>query len=383
MRISYSRFSTYQVCPQQYKLQYVDRIPVPTPVALHFGASVHEALNFMYDPKHLKMPAMEQVLEAFEQAWRAHGAEMPEEERQAYYDQGVQMLRRHYEKHGRREEGRSTAATEQFFSVPFDEGHTLSGRIDRVDVLSGDRLEIVDYKTNRRMPPQRQVEKDAQLAIYRMAADHLYPGREVTTTLFFLLHDYQMRLTQTEEFLEEKRGELSHVIGKIESGEFEPNPGRHCDWCAYQRHCPLFRAPVVSAGGGEVDIAALLREYAAAEKQQKQAAARRGELRQAIEEFLDGCQAERVEGGGYVAERRPSRRVSSWDMDRLREVLEPLGLWERVTRVSSGAVTGLLSSAELSWDEKRIIEAAAEYSESKQLRVKPLSEGEEVEGMEE
>ncbi len=381
MRISYSRFATYRMCPQQYKLQYVDRVPVPTAVQLHFGSAVHEALNFMYAPRHLRMPEVEQVVEAFVQAWRGRESEVTEEERQAYFEQGVEMLRRHWETHREREEGRSTAATEQFFNIPFDEGHLLAGRIDRVDVLPGNRLEIIDYKTSRRMPPQRDMESNAQLAIYRMAADHLYPGREVTTTLVYLLHDFEMRLTQTEEFLEETRDEIREVLVGIQGEEYETTPGRHCDWCAYRQHCPLFRAPVVPEDV-EVDVAALLREYAELEAEEKEAAARRGELRAAIEEYLDRCETERVEGGGYVAERRSYKRVAGWDAERLRAALEPLGLWDRVTQVSSAAVRQVLSSGELSGGQKGEIETAAEYRETKLLRVKPTAGGEDVEEME-
>jgi len=378
MRISYSRFARYQTCPQQYKLQYVDRIAVPTPAALHFGASVHEALNFMYDPRHLRRPDLEQVIEAFVRAWRAREEEVAGQDRQPYFEDGVQMLRRHYEGHAVPEEGRATAATEQFFTIPFGDGHTLTGRIDRVDVLPDKRLEIIDYKTSRRMPPQKDVENDAQLAIYRMAADRLYPGREVTTTLLYLLHDYEMQLTQSEEFLAAKREEIQDVIVRIELEDFDVNPGRHCDWCMYRAHCPLFRAPAVP-DDLDVDIAALLREYAELEREEKSAADRRAELRSSIEDYLDRCQTERVEGGGYVAERRSYKRVTTWDAERLRGILEPLGLWDDVTQVSSASVRRLMRSPEIPRNQKRCIEAAAEYAETKQLRVKPVADNEDIE----
>jgi putative RecB family exonuclease len=378
MRISYSRFSTYQICPQQYKLQYVDRVPVPTAPALHFGASVHEALNFMYHPRHLRRPELDQVVEAFVRAWRAREQEVSEEDRQAYFDEGVRMLTRHYERHAAPEEGRTTAATEQFFNIPFGDGHTLTGRIDRVDVLPDNRLEVTDYKTSRRMPPQKDVENNAQLAIYRMAADQLYPGRQVTTTLLYLLHDCEMQLTQTEEFLAEKGEEIQDVIVRIELGDFDPNPSRYCDWCAYQSHCPLYR-PAVVPKDFDVDIAALLREYAEAEQEEKTAAARRAELRSSIEDYLDRCQAEHAEGGGYAVERRSYKRVTSWDVGRLRDILQPLGLWDDVTQVSSAGVKRLLRSADLPRDQKRDIEAAARYAETKQLRVKPLTDAEDLE----
>jgi RecB family exonuclease len=225
MRISYSQCSSYQICPHQYRLHYVDRISVPAAVELHFGSAVHEALKVMYDPGHVRMPSLEEVLIAFDAAWQARRAQVDEERRQSYFEQGVAMLQRHYEKHSTREQGRCTAATELFFSLPFDLQHTLTGRIDRVDVLPDDALEVVDYKTSRRMPPQARMEKDAQLAIYRMAADQLYPGRQVTTTLLYVFHDYEMRMTQTPEFLAEKQDEIRDVIAGIQVGDFDP-PGR-------------------------------------------------------------------------------------------------------------------------------------------------------------
>lgn len=380
MRISYSRLRAYQTCPQQFKLLYVDKVPVPTPASLHFGAAVHEALNFLYNPRHLKRPELEAVIEAFVRAWQTRDAQIAEEEKQAYFEHGVELLRRHYQSHAEPEEGRTTAATEQFFNIPLDGEHTLTGRIDRVDVLPDNRLEIIDYKTTRRMPAQRDAEQDAQLAIYRMAADHLYPGREVITTLLYLQHDFEMRLTQTPEFLDEKRESIRDVIVRIELEDFDTNPGRHCDWCLVRDHCPLFRAPVVP-DDLDVDVGKLLAEYAEAEQEEKDAGARRAELRGAIEDYLDRCQAERVEGGGYVAERRSYKRVSRWDVERLREVLEPLGLWGTVTQVSSAAVRKLLKSGSVPAAQRSLIEAAAEYGETRQLRVKPLEDDDEIEEM--
>lgn len=187
MRISYSRFATYQMCPQQYKLQYVDRVPVPTAVVLHFGSAVHEALNFMYDPRHLRMPELEAVVQEYVEADAAEGEAKQRKER-------AQAL---------------------------------------------------------------------------------------------------------------------------------------------------------------------------------------------IHEYLDRCEAERAEGGGYVAERRRYKRVAGWDAERLRGVLGPLGLWDRATQVSSSAIKRLLGSGDLSGEQKREVETAAEYRETRTLRVKPAGGGEDAEETEE
>ncbi len=378
MRISYSQYAAYRRCPQLYRLQYVDRIVVPVGPELHFGAAVHDALNRMYDPGRLERPELEEVVEAFLLSWRGREAQVAEEKRQLYFEQGVELLRRHYEKHGEPEDGRRTAATELFFCLRLPGEHTLTGRIDRVDVLPERRLEVIDYKTSRRMPPQEMVEKNAQLAIYRMAADELYPGFEVTTTLFFLLHDHQMRTAQTAEFIDETRQDILETVASIELEEFDPSPGSHCEWCAYRRQCSLFRAPV-EPEDLEVDIEAALTDYVDASSAEREARARKERAQDLIHSYLDRCQAERVERAGYLAERRQYRRVTSWDVARLREMLEPLGKWEEVTQINTASVRNLLRSAELPRQLKRDIEETADYSETRVLRVKPLLEEEDIE----
>lgn len=383
MRISYSRFSAYQTCPQRYRLQYVDRVPVPTPPEMHFGAAVHEALKALHEPGRLQPPSLEELVETFVRAWQAREAEVPEDQRQAYFESGVDMLRRHHAAHGQPEEGRYTAATEQFFAVPFEGNHTLVGVIDRVDVVGGRRLEIIDYKTGRRMPAPRDMEKNAQLAIYRLAGEHLYPGREVSTKLWYLFHDYQMELEQSVQFLADMREEIREAILGIEVEDFEPTPGGHCDWCAYRAHCPLFRAPRVPEDLSALDIGALLKEYVELAGAESRAKARREELRGVIGEYLDRCQTETVEGGGYVAARRKSLRVTGWDQRRLREVLDPLGLWERVTQVSSAAVRELLGWPELSREQRRAIESAADRVETTTIRVRRVGGADDLQEPEE
>ena len=222
------------------------------------------------------------------------------------------------------------------------------------------------------------MEKDAQLAIYRMAADVLYPGRKVTTTLLYVFHDYEMSTQQTPEFLAEKQDEIRDAIAGIEAGKFGPKIGPHCDWCGYQAHCHLFRAPEVPPDLRDVDMAALLVEYADLDAQSKQAEQRLGVLKQQIHDYLDRCKTERVASGGFVVERRTSQRVTSWDDARLRELLSPLGLWEKITQVSTTALRDLLKSRQLSREEKQQVESAATYSEIRVLRVKRPRDSEET-----
>lgn len=379
MRISYTQLSTYQRCPQQYKLRFVDRIRVPADAKMHLGAALHETLKVMYDPRQARPATLEEVGGAFIRSWQTRAGEIPDENLwQSMFEQGMEALRRHYERRNRVSEGRRTAATELPFTVPFDGEHSLTGRIDRVDTLPGNELEVVDYKTGATMPPQRELEKDAQLAIYRMAADHLYPGAKVTTALLYLFHDFEMRIMMPEEVLGEKREEIRDAIVRIQVGDFDPRVGSQCDWCAHQVFCPLFRAPIVPAGL-EIDIAALLREYVETDATVKQQERQLAELKQRLHEYLDVTQAERVQEGGLVAERRVTRRIAGFDEEKLRAALAPLGLWERVIEVRASGVREVLRSGQLTTAQRRSVEAAAEYTETKVLRVRRAEGPEETE----
>ncbi|HUB97759.1 MAG TPA: PD-(D/E)XK nuclease family protein, partial [Stellaceae bacterium] len=67
------------------------------------------------------------------------------------------------------------------------DGRVVSGRIDRL-LVTGDRVQIVDYKTLRPVP----VDEDGipalyidQLRAYRAAVAQIYPGREIGCALLW------------------------------------------------------------------------------------------------------------------------------------------------------------------------------------------------------
>ena len=49
-RYSHSRLSSYETCPYQYKLKYVDRVaaPLETTIEAFVGTIVHDALEWLY-----------------------------------------------------------------------------------------------------------------------------------------------------------------------------------------------------------------------------------------------------------------------------------------------------------------------------------------------
>jgi putative RecB family exonuclease len=387
MKISYTQVTTYQRCPHKYQLAYVDRIPVPKTPNLHLGNVVHGALSFMHKPGNLALPAQEAVIAEFCRLWQAEQAEIPEDQRDQYFQQGVEMLQRHYAREQSHTDRRQTATVEQYFSIPFAQDDNIAGRIDRVDVLDNGVLEVLDYKTGRRMPAQTDVNADLQLAIYRLAAQELlYPGKTVVTSFYYLLHGLTFTAEHTPRQLEEMKAEITDIIGNIEKGEFSPRVDRSCDWCDYRSHCLVFKPAVVS-DAERADIDALIKDLAdletlrkANKAEAKEQDKRYAELAGAILDWLNNAGTRFYETDRYRVLSAILTRTT-YPAAAIKEILEPLGLWEKVLadNILKKKLDELLKKEPLSPMVKRQLLATGEKKETSVVKLTRLGDNEEEE----
>jgi len=387
MRISYSQITTYQRCPHRYALEYVQRVCVPKGGEVALGAAVHAALRFMHEPRSPRLPSLEEVTGEFCRIWQAEQEAVAEPERASLFEDGVDMLRRHYEREFSRQQPRYTADVERFFRVPFGEGHTLTGKIDRIDVLPEGTIEVLDYKTGRGMPTQGDVDRDLQLTIYKMAAQEaLFPDKTITTSLYYLRHGVTFTASLGAKPMEEAKEEIREVISGIERGEFSPRVGAYCDRCEYRSHCAIFR-PVSLSEQQRADIETLVKELAqvedslkASNSEGKRLGARKAELEAAILDWMENAGTGFYEVGNLRAIKEVSRRTS-FPPESVRQILEPLGLWERVCRISvtKTAIESLCRSGNLSPRLKRELLSVAETQEKPIVKLRRLGEEEQEE----
>jgi len=237
MRLSYSSMNTYETCPAKFKFQYEDRVPQGRSAALSFGDSLHRALHLFHNRPVPVPPSEAELLEMLEACWVSEGFMDASEER-TYVDHGRQVLAQYHRENAA--DYRIPAALEFRFTIDV-EGVALSGVIDRMDRIPGGGYEIVDYKTNRRLPPQARIDQDLQLSIYHMAAREIWGIEPERLTLYYLLPGQRMTTVRTRKDVDELRRRIGVVAERIEAGMFEPRQNPLCDWCDYQALCPLFR----------------------------------------------------------------------------------------------------------------------------------------------
>jgi len=248
---SHSQLSTYETCPHQYKLAYIDKIEVETEgVEAFMGSRVHDALEKIYqDLKVTKLNTLEEVLIFYDQDWERNWNEMVRIVRKDYTAEdyrrlGAKCITDYYKRYYPFDQGK-TLGLEEYITFPLEEekDYWIRGYIDRVTLLDSSILEIHDYKTSNRLPTQEDVNSDRQLAFYQMGVSEKWQGvQEVRLIWHYLTFDTEIRSSRSPDELHRLRQMTLELIRRIETDRhFFPKEGPLCHWCDYQGFCPKRR----------------------------------------------------------------------------------------------------------------------------------------------
>lgn len=363
MRISYSALNTYKTCPFKYKLQNINKIREPKSKEAAFGTLIHSTLNFVHTPGILS-PTLEQTMEYFSTNWNSNVFESETEERAAF-SQGVEMIRRYYNDNDISKT--NIVALESHFQIPL-ENHIISGIIDRID-RTDEGFEIIDYKTSKKMPSQEMIDNDLQLSIYLQAFLKRYPEEKrnlekIKVSLYFVKHGVKLASKRTKEQLDKVNQEFLSVIEEIEKEKFDPIVNPLCDWCGYQKHCPMWKHKFKKER--KIDTQELnnaITEYIQAKDEAKSLRIKTARLQEIISDYMDQEGVDRVfcdSNSKIVA--RTERMTCKYNEKRLKEILEPLGKWEDVLKLNQNSLKSVLCT--LPSEKKNLIEELKEIDKT-------------------
>jgi putative RecB family exonuclease len=357
MRLSYSSINTYETCPAKYRFQYEERLPSTPSPALSFGDSLHQALYRFHNRPVPVAPPLEELHEILDAVWVSEGFANGSEER-TYREHGHQVLAMYHRENA--PSYRIPAAMEHRFQIEV-EGVTISGVIDRMDRIPGGGYEVIDYKTNRRLPPQAVIDRDLQLSVYHLAAKEVWGIEPERLTLYYLLPGQRMSTTRTVADIDELRRRIVTVAERIEAGKFEPKQNPLCDWCDFQHLCPLFRHREERANGDPAPrMTQIVDEWVTLKRRGREVYKRLDELAPLINAFCDEHGYRRLFGtDGAAIDRRPQHVTAPVD-EKVRAILEPLGLWEQVLAVDPRKLSELIESRALPPDVEDALLASRE-----------------------
>ena len=245
---SHSQLSTYENCPHQYKLAYIEKIEAETEgIEAFMGSRVHDVLEKLYrDLKVAKLNSLEDLLNFYPQNWEKNWNEMIQITRKEYRAEDYQRLGEkcisdYYKRYYPFDQGR-TLGLEEYITFPLEEegNYWIRGYIDRLSLLDHSILKIHDYKTSNRLPTQEDVNSDRQLAFYQIGVQGKWKDiKEIRLIWHYLSFDAEIQSSRTPEQLHQVRKEAIELIHRIEADRnFIPKESPLCNWCNYQGLCP-------------------------------------------------------------------------------------------------------------------------------------------------
>jgi putative RecB family exonuclease len=254
--LSPSRAGDFMACPLLFRFRTVDRLPEPfSPVAVR-GTVVHKVLETLFDlPAAERTPA--RAAELLQPAWEAVLTEEPELAGMFAGDQEAEAsvpelgawlascqdsLQRYFalEDPTRLE----PAEREAYVETLLDSRLLLRGYVDRLDVAPTGEIRVVDYKTGNAPPEAFEAKALFQMKFYALV---IWRTRGVIPRMLQLVYlgsGELLRYSPDEQDLlatERKVEALWKAIQRArETGDWRPNRGPLCTWCAHQALCPEF-----------------------------------------------------------------------------------------------------------------------------------------------
>lgn len=245
--LSYSQMQTFDICPLHYKLRYVLKIPTPQTAAQSFGVSVHSALrDYYYAVMRKEKVSIENVEAYLKKVWVSEGYTSKEHEKTAFAK--AQKLVTEFLVHNLKSQTIPLALELPFqFFIKHPGGKNgvikLGGRIDRIDKVDKNRIEILDYKTGSNIPSEKELRDNMQLTFYALAATHVQDKLlnkkpdEVLLSLYYLEEGRKLTTTRTKEQLEEAKEKIVQIAETIARSTFLCSGSALCRECEYKMLC--------------------------------------------------------------------------------------------------------------------------------------------------
>jgi len=372
---SHSRLSSFEQCPQKYKLHYIDRVEseVEESIEAFLGVRTHEALEKHYrDLQHQKMNSLDDILiflnEEWEKNWNDSIVIVKKDYNQDHYRKMAEKFITDYYKRYEPFNQSKTIALEDRILINLDESgdFKLQGYIDRLSEVKDGYYEIHDYKTNSRLPMPEYIEQDRQLALYSIGVKERYPdAKDIRLVWHFLAFNKELDSTRTDEELVELKRNTIELIDRIErEDKFPTKPSGLCDWCEYKPICRhwshLYKIEGKPANEYLNDSGVILvNRYVELQQKKKQVTmdlyAEIEKVEEAIKYFAEKENVDVVFGSNNKVRITTSERYSfppknSKEREELEKLLKEEVKWDDVTQLDTAAINKIMQ--EKKWDEE-------------------------------
>jgi len=237
LQLSVSSINAYESCPMKYLFQAAWRLRGRPRAQTTFGSVMHTTIKEFVGQvreRGCTNVTCEEVFAIYEREWSSAG--FPDDyQEQEYRKAGREQLEAFH---------RSYVAApcdvlhqEKTFELPLEENVLVTGRMDQINRIADDEIEIIDYKTGRPRD-QKQASNDLQLSVYALAARDVLELEPERLIFYNLMNNQAVATTRDEKSLKAVKQRIAEVADNIRAGEFSPRPTFSCGTCDYKTICP-------------------------------------------------------------------------------------------------------------------------------------------------
>jgi len=250
---SHSRVSTFENCPYQYKLKYVDKAEpeIPETIEIFMGKRVHETLEKLYkDKKFKKLVSKATLLKFYKDNWDKEYSEdilVVKENLTAnnYRKMGMKFIEDYYDKYKPFNQ-LTILDLETQDRMTLSDGNQWHVRIDKFACDDKGNYYVCDYKTNATMKDQEEADSDRQLAMYSIwVKDKFKDAKSVKLLWHMLAFNKEVISERTPEQEKKLQEDVMQLIKKIETAtkedDFPTNVTGLCNYCGFKSQCPSFK----------------------------------------------------------------------------------------------------------------------------------------------
>ena len=246
---SHSRIGTFENCPYQYKLRYIDRIKpeIQNTIEAFMGDMVHRSLEDLYKrKKSKKRVSKESLIKFYRDTWEKNYSEdirIVKEDLTAdnYRKMGESFLIDYYRTYEPFDQLTilGLATTDRMFLPDGNQWHV---RIEKFACDDEGNYQVIDYKTNAMWKDQQEADEDRQLAMYSIWVKNKFKdAKSVKLVWNMLAFNKEVVSERSDEELKNLQNEIVAKIKEIENAkEFPRNVTKLCDYCGYKHICPSF-----------------------------------------------------------------------------------------------------------------------------------------------
>ena len=222
LQLSASAIETYQKCPMKFLFGTAWELRGGPAGQMTFGNVMHNTIKeFVAELKKRKKIDFEEVSGIYDRFWSPAGY-LDDYQEEEYKKEGLDELAKFHKSYAAAPA--DVLMQEKRFELPMEKEVTVLGRIDQVNRIRGDEVEVVDYKTGR-AKSQKDADSSLQLSLYALATREVLELKPERLTFYNLTTNEAVTSERDEKALAKAREAVATTADLIRAGEYPAKPG--------------------------------------------------------------------------------------------------------------------------------------------------------------